>query len=247
MTCITKTRLGLWFGFLLILFYPFYARGYEEVTVTDSGTIRGFVRVQGKLPKLLDPEVFKFREVCKNVPNEGLVVGPDRGVRYAVVVLQGITKGSAVEREAVNELDNANCRFVPHVQTASVGQWLVIKNSDPILHTAHAYFEGEQPQFNVALPPGKTVRKPLVSPGLVRIICEVRHTWMTAYVMVTEHPYHSVTDIFGEYEIRDVPPGTYRLKIWHESLGTKVKEVHVKGGEIIKADFSIPSTRGVKK
>jgi hypothetical protein len=65
--------------------------------------------------------------------------------------------------------------------------------------------------------------------------------------MGTERPYHSVTDIFGEYEIRDVPPGTYRLKIWHESLGTQVKEVHVKGGEIIKADFSIPSTRGVKK
>ncbi len=161
------------------------------------------------------------------------------------MVLQGITKGRAVEREAVNELDNVNCRFVPHVQTASVGQWLVIKNSDPILHAAHATFEGGQPQFNVGLFPGKVRRKPLISPGVVKVRCEV-HSWMRAFVVVTEHPYHSVTDIFGEYEIRDVPPGTYRLKMWHESLGTQVKEVQVKGGEIIKADFSISSTRGVK-
>ncbi len=216
------------------------------MTVSNGGTIRGFVKVQGTFSELPTLEVFKFKEVCKNVPNEGLVVGPDRGVRYAVVVLDGIAKGRAVEREAVNELKNVNCRFVPHVQAVSVGQWLVIKNSDPILHTAHATFEDGQPQFNVALPPGKTVRKPLVSPGLVRIICEIRHTWMSAFVVVTEHPYHGVTDIFGEYEIRDVPPGTYRLKMWHESLGTQVKEVQVKGGEIIKADFSISSTRGVK-
>ena len=48
-------------------------------------------------------------------------------------LLEGITKGNAVEREAINELDNVKCRFVPHVQAASVGQWLVIKNSDRIL------------------------------------------------------------------------------------------------------------------
>ena len=241
-----KKKLIICSGILLLLILPAYARGYEETAVPNGGTIRGFVKVHGQLSRLKAPEVFKFKEVCKTVPNEELVIGRDRGVRYAVVVLEGMTKGKAVEREAVNELDNVNCRFVPYVQTASVGQWLVMKNSDPILHIAHAYFEDGQPQFNVALPPGKTVRKPLVSPGLVRIICEVRHTWMTAYVMVTEHPYHSVTDIFGEYEIRDVPPGTYRLKMWHESLGTQVKEVQVKGGEIIKADFSISSTRGVK-
>ena len=91
------------------------------------------------------------------------------------------------------------------------------------------------------------MRKPLVSPGLVRIICEVRHTWMTAYVMVTEHPYHSVTDIFGEYEIRDVPPGTYRLRVWHETLGTQEKQVEVKSGSISEVEFTLSFTQGVKK
>lgn len=242
-----KKRLFICAGILLLLLFPAYARGYEGVAVPNGGTIRGFVKVLGKVPELPALEIFKFKEVCKNVPNERLVIGPDGGVRYAVVVLEGITKGNAVEREAINKLDNVKCRFVPHVQAASVGQWLVIKNSDRILHTAHATFEDGQPQFNVALPPGKTVRKPLVSPGIVRIICEIRHTWMTAYVVVTEHPYHGVTDIFGEYEIRDVPPGTYRLRVWHEILGTQEKRVEVKSGSISEVGFTLSTTQGVKR
>jgi len=126
-------------GFLVLLLFPFSTREYEEITVTNSGTIEGFVKVQGEPRDLPAPQVFKFKEVCKSVPNDSVVVGLEGGVRYAVLTLEGVTKGKKVEREAVNELDNLGCRFVPHVQAASVGQWLVIKNSDPILHAAHAY------------------------------------------------------------------------------------------------------------
>ncbi len=237
---------ALWLGFLLPLLFPFHAWGYEEITVTSGGAISGFVKIQGKIPKLPILEVLKSREVCKNVPNESLVVGPDRGLRYAVVTLEGITRGKAVEREAVHELDNLKCRFLPHVQAASIGQFLVIKNGDPILHTAHAFFQDGQPHFNIGLFPGKVSRKPLVSQGVVKILCEV-HPWMISYVVVTEHPYHAVTDFYGEYEIRDVPPGTYRLKVWHENLGTEEKEVGVKGGEASKVDFILSLSQGAKK
>ncbi len=148
----TKKRLFLWLGFLVLLLFPFSTRGYEEITVTNSGTIEGFVKVQGEPRDLPAPQVFKFKEVCKNVPNESLVVRPGRGVRYAVLTLEGISQGKKVERETVNELDNLGCRFVPHVQAASVGQWLVIKNSDPILHAAHAYgLEQVLPRYTDAL------------------------------------------------------------------------------------------------
>lgn len=242
----TKRILGFGLGFLIVLLLPLQARGYEEVAVTNGGTLRGFVKVQGELAELPAPEVFKFKEVCKDVPNEGLVVGPERGVRYAVITIEGITKGKAVEREAVHELDNLGCRFVPHVQAASVGQFLVLKNTDPILHTAHAYFRQGQPHFNVGLYPGRVSRKPLVSAGIVKILCEV-HPWMTAYIVVTEHPYHAVTNAYGEYEIRDIPPGVYRLKVWHENLATEEKEAKVKGGTVSKVDFSLSSSQGAKK
>lgn len=238
--------MGFCSALFIVLYLPPVAGGYEEITVTNGGSISGFVKVQGKLPRLAPLQISKFKEVCKNVPNESLVIGPERGVRYAVVTLEQVRKGRAVEREAVYDLDNVNCRFVPHVQALSVGQFLLIKNSDPILHTAHAFFPENQPHFNVGLYPGKITRKPFVSPGITKILCEV-HPWMNAYVVVTEHPYHAVTDVYGEYDIRDVPPGTYKLKVWHESLGTLEKQVEVKGGAASKVDFTFSPSPGVKK
>lgn len=232
------------FLFIFFLVVPVYA--YDEIEVGNGGTISGVVRFRGEVPKLPAPEVTKFKEVCKGIPNESLIVGPGRGIRYVALVLRGISKGKAVEREVVHELDNAHCRFTPHVQAASVGQFLVIKNTDPILHTAHAFFRDGQPQFNVGLYPGRISRKPLISPGLVKIICEV-HPWMSAYIVVTDHPYHAVTDLYGEYHISDVPPGAYRLELWHETLGVQERPVEVKAGATSKVDFELSPLEGGRR
>jgi plastocyanin len=231
---------------LIVLFFPLSVYGYEEMLVSNGATVRGMIKVEGQLPKLPPLQISKHKEICKDVPNEGLVVGPGRGLRYAVVTLEAIAKGKAVEKEAIHELDNVNCRFVPHVQAASVGQFVMIKNTDPILHTAHAYFAGGQPHFNVGLYPGRVSRKPLITPGVVKILCEV-HPWMSAYIVVTEHPYHAVSDIYGEYELSDVPPGVYQLRVWHESLGTQDKRIEVKPAAAQKVDFTFTAPAGVKK
>src|SRR5678815_1953440 len=150
---INVSSMGL--AILLFLLLPSNLYAYDEVTVKDGATIRGAVKIDGPLPKLPPPSITKYKEVCKDVPNESLSVGPGQGVRFAVVTLEGVSKGKAVEKETVHELDNIKCRFTPHVQAASVGQFVLLKNSDPILHTAHARFTGNQPEFNVGLYPGR--------------------------------------------------------------------------------------------
>lgn len=242
----TTKNWSLWLGPLLLLLFPSLVPGYEEMAVTNGGTISGFVKIEGKFSKPGFLQVTKNREVCGKVSNESLVVGVGQGVRYAVVTLEGVSRGKAVEKESVHELDNVKCRFVPHVQSASVGQFLMLKNNDVILHTAHAYMPEGQPHFNVGLYPGRVSRKPLVSAGIVKILCEV-HSWMSAYVVVSEHPYHAVTDVYGEYLISDVPPGTYRLKVWHESLGSQEKQVEVKSGTTSRVDFTLSSLSGAKR
>ena len=243
-----KTRFARDFfvGIFFIAVFSSASAAYEEIIVGNGATIQGTVKFEGKLPKLPPLQITKSKEVCRNVPNETLIVGAAQGIRYAVVTLEGVTKGAAVEKDAVHELDNLGCRFVPHVLAASVGQFVVFKNSDPILHTAHALFTSGQPQFNVGLYPGKVSRKPLVTPGVVKIICEV-HPWMSAYIVVTEHPYYSVTDVYGEYLITDIPAGSYRLKVWHETLGTQEKPVEVKAGGSQNVEFVLSPKPGVKK
>jgi plastocyanin len=242
----TKAACDFFLGIFLSAIFASGSAAYEEIAVNNGATIRGSVKVEGKLPKPPPLQITKSKEVCRNVPNETLIVGAGQGIRYAVVTLEGITKGAAVEKEAVHELDNLGCRFVPHVLAASVGQFVVFKNSDPILHTAHALFTSGQPQFNVGLYPGKVSRKPLVTPGVVKIICEV-HPWMGAYIVVTDHPYYSVTDVYGEYLISDIPAGSYRLKVWHETLGTQEKSIEVKAGGSQNVDFVLSPKPGVKK
>jgi plastocyanin len=242
----TKVSCNFCVGIFFLAFFASASAAYEEIAVNNGATIRGSVKVEGQLPKPPPLQITKYKEICRDVPNETLLVGPGQGLRYAVVTLEGITKGKAVEKEAVHEMDNLGCRFVPHVLASSVGQFVVFKNSDPILHTVHALFTSGQPQFNIGLYPGKVSRKPLVTPGVVKIICEV-HPWMSAYIAVTDHPYYSVTDVYGEYLINDIPAGSYRLKVWHETLGTQEKPVEVTAGGSQNVDFVLSPKPGVKK
>jgi len=228
-------KLAPWLWIVALLF-PQAIVLAAEATTGHGGIITGFVRLEGPEPKLSNLQIVKSTDVCKNVPNETVVVGPGQGIRYVVVTLEGVPASEAVEAEAVHELDNAGCRFVPHVQAMQKNQLLVLKNTDPILHTDHALFQNTQPQFNVGLYPGKVTHKPMVSPGVVKIQCDV-HPWMSAYIIVTENPYYAVSDAYGEYQISDVPPGVYRLKVWHERLGMQEKKIEIKDGAASKMDF----------
>jgi hypothetical protein len=126
------------------------------------------------------------------------------------------------------------------VQVAEVGQWLEIANSDPILHNADARL-GTDTLFNLGLPPGRRVRRPLARTGRIAFTCDVRHTWMGAFVIVAEHPYHTVTDAEGAYEIRDIPPGRYTVSVWHEELGTRETPVTIEAGRTATADVAFPA------
>ncbi len=118
----------------LAVLYPRYFLGcFIPTTKSLSKRQRrfGVVKFDGAVPTLPALQITKYKEICKDVPNETLSIGPGQGIRFAVVTLEGITKGKAVEKEIVHELDNINCRFTPRVQAASIGQFVLFKNSDP--------------------------------------------------------------------------------------------------------------------
>jgi carboxypeptidase family protein len=206
-----------------------------------GGRILGVIQVEGGLPQLEPPKITKDKDVCKDVPNESLLVGAERGLQNAVVTLEGTPKeaASAVKPAyAVFRLNNQGCRFVPHVIVMQSHDELEIGNADPILHTARAL----PAQVDVGLYPGRAVRKEIGAPpaGPVRITCEI-HPWMGAYVFLTDNPYYAVTDVHGEYEIDNVPPGKYRVKIWHELLGTQIGTVVVTAGKSTELNFKFDS------
>src|SRR5208337_2894948 len=163
------TRVGAWLCIVLAMAISASWAAEPPKVDRDGGTIAGFVRIEGQVPKLAPLEVNKDTDFCKDVPNETLVIGPGNGVRYSVVTIEGAVKTAETSGgdrvSTVNRLDNKGCRFVPHVLAMEVNQFLEMDNSDPILHATHALFHQGQPQFNVGLYPGRIVRKPIVATG----------------------------------------------------------------------------------
>jgi hypothetical protein len=89
-------------------------------------------------------------------------------------------------------------------------------------------------------------------PGMYQLRCDV-HPWMNAYVFVAGDGYATVTGENGTYTLSDVPPGNYKLILWHEGWNTKVKggrpefsdaiqqtqEITVTAGQATTANFSL--------
>ena len=124
-------------------------------------------------------------------------------------------------------LDQQKCRYVPRVLGIQVGQQLTIKNSDPLLHNVRSEGAINQP-FDVGTPvQGVEVKRTFVTREvMVPFKCNV-HAWMQAWVGVLEHPYFAVTDANGRFNIPNLPPGTYTVEIWHESLGTQTQRATI--------------------
>jgi plastocyanin len=212
---------------------------YREIEVKDPASITGQVRVIGEIPELPPQPVFKQTEVCgTSLPDERLVTGAGGTLANAVVYLADVKAGKAGHLEQPIKLTNKKCQFVPHVLSATVGQTLEIHNDDPFLHDAHGLL-GSKTLFNRAILKGQTVRVPLSEMGLVRINCNIRHTWMHAYLFVAEHPYHAVTDADGRFRLDGVPPGVWSLHVWHELLGSAERQVRLKAGEVQEVQFNL--------
>jgi len=110
-------------------------------------------------------------------------------------------------------LDQVNLRFVPHVLPVLVGTTVAFPNSDEIRHNV---FSPGPPRFDLGTYPQNTTKYHLFDkPGVWTMLCNV-HAEMSAYVIVAETPYFTTTSKDGKFVLKDVPPGKYTVRVWHE-------------------------------
>lgn len=107
-----------------------------------------------------------------------------------------------------------NKTFSPHVLPIMVGASVEFPNADPIFHNAFSSYSGQI--FDIGLyPPGTTRTQRFTREGIVRVFCNI-HSAMSAVIVVLGTPYFAVTGRDGSFSIPNVPPGDYRLGVFHE-------------------------------
>ncbi len=202
-----------------------------------TGAVVGTVRFAGAPPPAGVLKIYKEHAFCGSVvPDPSLLVAPDGGLRNVVITLHGPRLHRTAGRSEPIQLDNIGCRFAPHVQAAQVGSTVLLLNSDRILHDAHARI-GSRTLFNDGLPRWRRVTRILGRPGIVKVICELHHAWMSAYIVVAPNRFFAVTDSRGRFAIDGVPPGVHEAHFWHERLGTTTRPVVVGPGAERRLDL----------
>jgi hypothetical protein len=198
----------------------------DSSTAKSNGSVVGAVWLRGAYEKPAPLKVFKNRDFCGlSVANESLIVNHEGGVQNTVIILRSIDHPTIAQPTSI-VLDNRNCAFFPRIQVASLGSELRLKNSDPILHAVHARL-GRETLFNVGLPRWRQVTKTLTRSGIIKIDCDVLHTWMSAVIVVTASPYHAVTNQHGRFVVERLPAGDYEIETWHEKFGSRKRQLVV--------------------
>lgn len=205
--------------------------------VARAGTISGTVRAEGKAEAensgssgKYDSRKYKFAER----------VNYDE-MRDFVVYIEGPVAGKPAPHPQTLVVDTRRiaqkgATFVPHILPVAAGTTIEWPNNDEIFHNVFSMSEAKS--FDLDLykgnPPDKKVT--FDKTGRVDVFCSI-HANMHCVVLVLENPYFAMADANGRYTIPDVPPGTYKLKAWHERMPPQTQDITVSNETEVKVDF----------
>jgi plastocyanin len=136
--------------------------------------------------------------------------------------------------------------FSPYVTPVVAGTRVLFTNRDKVQH--HVYSLSKTKRFDIPLFGAEA--KPSVlfdKPGVVALGCNI-HNWMSSYVVVVATPFFAKTPADGAVTLTGLPPGNYRLEIWHPRLASETRrDLTISSGEaplqtisvVLKADRRI--------
>mgnify|MGYP001363324791 CR=1 FL=1 len=275
-TRITRLMTGM-----AILLLSGHAVAYEQITVSDGGTIIGTVSLQGQVPK---PKGYNLTTLpdafyCGRISDgqgwrilQPFNVGPNGEFREVVVYLEGVQKGKPFEEGSVPQIEAKDCLFLPFTMAVRDDQSVTVVNMDPVMHDIQAYETshlGARVLFNVPLPMNPqhprnfkdrsdaalyhkhmagAPMKQLVNLSKGRRIFVMQcgfHAYMESWGVAVANPYFAKTDEQGRFAITDVPPGTYKLVVWHPYVRTANEQTVVVGkSETVAAHITIQAPTG---
>lgn len=206
-----------------------------------SAAVKGIVTFNGRVPAAkainmaADPSCAK-QHVAPAVVQE--VMTDKKGDLQNVIVF--ISDGLGERRfdppPQPVVVEQKGCLYQPHVLAMQANQPLEVVNADPVMHNIHPMPSNNR-EWNKAEVPGSKIDESFSRPELaIPVKCNL-HPWMRGYIAVFKHPYFVVTGKDGSFDLSNLPPGSYTLTAWHESLGTMTQKITIGANETKNVDF----------
>ena len=139
----------------------------------------------------------------------------------------------------VPKISQRDARFAPSFLVVARGQTVEMPNDDTIVHNVFSYSKPNELDLGL-YPKGQSRLVMLRHAGVVRVYCSI-HESMSATIFVAPSPYYVLADATGDFQIRGVPRGSYRLRTWNEMLPEASRDVEVRDGRDTRVDVAIQS------
>ncbi len=136
-------------------------------------------------------------------------------LKDAIVFLESPQAKAAVKPVAGTEIAQVARQFTPQVSVVPIGSSVQFPNKDTVRHHVYSF---SPVKFELKLYTGSPAN-PVVfdKAGIAVLGCNI-HDNMAAWVVVVETPYYGRSGADGKLVLDNVPPGNYRLRVWHQNL-----------------------------
>lgn len=234
-----------------------------------GGSVAGKVTFSGKVPEAKKFAFKKFPNpgFCVKNPNKTedgktrllkeVQLAKDGGLKDAIVAVHDIKDDAWMKGYEGTKVAAELCEWDVFTGVAVNKGHFIVENHDAdpddpkskegVLHNPHA-FEFKKPSsstiFNIGLArKGDSLDKKIIlrktkKGSVVRLQCD-QHEFMQAWFLPVTNPHYVRVNEDGTFELKDVPAGKHKLIAWHPVAGKIEKEIEVKDGGSVKADFEI--------
>jgi len=232
---------------LVITLFLMTSQSRVKAAPPSGGGITGTVKLDGTAPHQRPIDMSK-EPACAAVhkanpiTTENVVAASGGSLKNVVVYISDGLSGSATTAVASETptWDQKGCQYIPHVMGLNPNQHFKVTNSDPTSHNIHPMPApgGPNHEWNKSQPSGSPpIDTSWAAPEVaIHVKCNI-HPWMSGYMVVVKGPY-GVSGDDGSFKIENVPPGTYTLTAWQETLGTQTQKITVAAGKPATADFT---------
>jgi len=146
--------------------------------------------------------------------------------------------GASVTATITATMEQKDRRFVPELLVVPVGSTVSFPNLDPIFHNVFSLSKPKS--FDLGnYPRNQTRVVTFLKPGVEFVNCHL-HSNMSAAIVVTPNKWCVIADRNGQFNLPDVPAGTYTVVAWHKAAGCIKQAVSVVPGRGATVEFFVP-------